>query len=438
MERDIYQHLLDWKNTKNHKPILLRGARQVGKTYIVRKLSTNFSNFIEVNFELEPDLSMIFQGNLSPNDICEKLSAYFNESIIDGKTLLFFDEIQACPEAIKSLRYFYEKRQDLHVIAAGSLLEFALKDLSSYGVGRIRSLFMYPLSFNEFLNAAGESALLKIKQKAKLNKKPDDIFHNKLKALFVKFLIIGGMPEAVDTYFKTNDLIKTQQVLDDIIISLEDDFVKYKSRANTTRIKEVFSAVLHQTGNKFTISTASNSGNFAQKKEALELLEMAGLCYKVYHTSANGLPLAAELNRKKFKLVFFDTGILQRSLRLNLSNFMISDQLEMINKGNIVEQYVGLEYVKLCHAFTKPELYYWHREKRGSSAELDYVFERNSRIIPVEVKSGTQGKMKSLFMFLEMKNQSFGVRTSLEIFDVYDKVQVYPLYAIDNLFTSPD
>ncbi|MEA3449346.1 MAG: AAA family ATPase [Bacteroidota bacterium] len=436
MERYIYQHLLDWKNTKNHKPLILRGARQVGKTYIVRKLSENFSNFIEVNFESEPDLTSIFQGNLSPNDICEKLSAYYNESITDGKTLLFFDEIQACPEAIKSLRYFYEKRPDLHVIAAGSLLEFALKDLSSYGVGRIRSVFMYPLSFNEFLNAAGASSLLKIKQKADVSNKPDDIFHNKLKALFVKFLIIGGMPEAVDTYFKTNDLIKTQHVLDDIIISLEDDFVKYKTRTNTTRIKEVFSSVLHQTGNKFTISTASNSGNFAQKKEALDMLEMAGLCYKVYHTSANGLPLAAELNRKKFKLVFFDTGILQRSLRLNLADFVLSDQLNIINKSNIVEQYIGLEYVKYCHAFTKPELYYWHREKRGSSAEVDYVFEINSQIIPVEVKSGMQGKMKSLFMFLEMKNQPFGVRTSLENFDVYDKVHVYPLYAIDNLFTE--
>jgi len=352
MERTIYIDLLKWRNSEDKKPILLRGARQVGKTYIVRELGKSFSNFVEVNFESESEVCSFFKDNLSPDHICGKLSAYYNTSITDGKTLLFFDEIQACPEAIQSLRFFYEKRPKLHIIAAGSLLEFALKELSSYGVGRIRSMFMYPLTFNEFLKAAGQDSLLEIKLNSDPNNKPDKVFHEKLKEWFVKFLIIGGMPKVVDTYFKTNDIIKTQRLLDDIIISLEDDFAKYKDRLNISRLKDVFVSVLKQTGNKFNISTSSDSGNYIQKKEALEMLIMAGLCYKVYHTSANGIPLAVEKNIKKFKLIFFDTGILQRSMRLKISDFIIADNLEMINKGNIVEQYVGLEYIKTCHSFT--------------------------------------------------------------------------------------
>ncbi|HOZ31060.1 MAG TPA: AAA family ATPase, partial [Bacteroidales bacterium] len=409
---------------------------QVGKTYIVRELGKSFSNFVEVNFESEPEVCGFFKDNLSPDNICSKLSAYYNASITDGKTLLFFDEIQACPEAIQSLRFFYENRPNLHIIGAGSLLEFALKDLSSYGVGRIRSLFMYPLSFNEFLKAAGQDFLLGIKIKSDISNKPDEVLHNKLKEWFVKFLIIGGMPKVVDTYLKTNDLIKTQRILDDIIISMEDDFVKYKERLNTNRLKDVFISMLNQTGNKFNISASSDSGNYKQKKEALEMLLMAGLCYKVCHTSANGIPIAAEKNIKKFKLIFFDTGILQRSMRLRTFDFIIAENLEMINKGNIVEQYVGLEYVKTCHTYTKPELFYWQREKRGSNAEVDYIIEKDNKIIPIEVKSGIQGKMQSLFLFLQLKKQMLGIRTSLENFNSYKNIEVYPIYAIDNLFSK--
>lgn len=436
MEREIFKHLLNWKESADKKPLLLRGARQVGKTYIVRKLGKTFFNFIEVNFESESEVCSFFKGNISPDNICSKLSAYFNASISDGKTLLFFDEIQACPEAIQSLRFFYEKRPDLHVIAAGSLLEFALKDLSSYGVGRIRSVFMYPLSFNEFLNAAEQKALLDFKKNADTDNKPDEVFHNKLKEWFVKFLIIGGMPEVVNTYLKTNDIVKTQRVLDDIIISLEDDFSKYREKLNTNRLKDVFNSIMHQTGNKFNITSTSESGNFEQKKEALEMLIMAGLCYKVYHSSANGIPLAAEKNLKRFKLIFFDTGILQRSMRLRTGELMIAKNIEMINKGNIVEQYVGLEFVKTCHTFTKPELFYWQREKRGSSAEVDYIIEIDNSIVPIEVKSGVQGKMQSLFKFLEVKKQTTGIRTSLENFDSYGNIKVYPVYAIDNVFAQ--
>lgn len=434
MERFIYTDLVNWKTSLNRKPLLLRGARQVGKTYIVRQLGKTFTNYLEVNFESEPEVKNFFTANLSPDLICTKLSAYYSIPIIDGKTLLFFDEIQACHQAIQSLRFFYEKRPDLHIIAAGSLLEFALEQISSFGVGRIRSIFMYPMSYNEFLIAVGKKSLIEIKSSANPENPIDSVFHNQLKDWFTKFLIIGGMPEVVKTFVETNDLLQTQLILDDIINSFEDDFVKYKKKVNTLRLKDVFLSIINQTGNKFNLSNSSETGNHEQKKEALDMLSMAGLCYKVYHTSANGLPLASEKNLKKFKVVFFDMGILQRSLKINLADFITAENLQQINKGNIVEQYVGLEYVKKCHTYSKPELFYWHREKKGSNAEVDYLIENKGQIIPIEVKSGLQGKMQSLFMFLELKKQTQGIRASLENFSQYDKIKVYPVYAIDNLF----
>ncbi len=433
MERLIFQSLISWKSEKSRKPLLLRGARQVGKTFIVRKLGENFKHFIEVNFEMEPEVKNFFKDNLSPDVICTKLSAYYNVPLTDGESLLFFDEIQSCPEALQSLRFFYEKRSGLHVIAAGSLLEFALGEISSFGVGRIHSLFMYPLSFNEFLMAMGKEPLIEIKNSASAENPVDEVFHNQLKDLFIKFLLVGGMPESVKIFSETLDILQSQRVLDDIINSLEDDFVKYKKRINTSRLKDIYLSLLHQTGNKFNIGKSSQTGNHEQKREALEMLVMAGLCYKVFHTSANGIPLASEKNLRKFKMIFFDTGILQRSLKLNLAEFFVSEDIQQINRGSIVEQHVGLEIVKSLFCNVKPELYYWHREKKGSNAEVDYIIEKNSKILPVEVKSGVQGKMQSLFIFLELKKQNEGIRTSLENFSKYDNICVYPVYAIDTI-----
>ncbi len=433
MNRTLFKELEQWKKDKDRKVLLLRGARQVGKTYLIRQLGSNFKHFLEVNFESEPEVKTFFEGNLNPYEISLKLSAYYGIPIVDGETLLFFDEVQSCIPAIQSLRFFYEKRQGLHLVAAGSLLEFALQQIPSFGVGRIRSLFLYPLSFNEFLNAANQNGLLEIKNNATPKNPLDEAFHRNLIEWFRKFIIIGGMPEAVKAFVETSDFHKTQNILDDIVISLEDDFLKYKDRVNTSRLKDVFFSVLNQSGGKFNITSSSGSGNHEQKKEALEMLVMAGLCYKVYHSSANGIPLAAEINRKKFKVLFFDTGIAQRFLKLNVSDFLIANNINNINKGNIAEQFVGLELTKYLYSKSKPELFYWHREKRGSNAEVDYLVQINNHIIPVEVKSGTQGKMQSMNIFLDSKKAKYGIRISLENFSQYQNVMVYPIFAIDRL-----
>jgi len=434
MERLIYPSLLDWKTESERKPLLLHGARQVGKTYVVRQLGKTFKYYLEVNFEREPEVKTFFNQNLTPDHIIEKLTAYYNIPVVDNQTLLFLDEIQSCIPAIQSLRFFHEMRSGLHVIAAGSLLEFALEEIPSFGVGRIRSLFMYPLSFNEFLKAVGKEQLIPIKAAASPQKPVDEVFHRQLTELFIRFLLIGGMPEVVQTYIKSNDLLKTQRVLDDIIITMEDDFAKYKSKINTSRLKDVYLSVINQTGNKFNLTKSSEIGNHEQKKQALEMLLMAGLCYKVNHSSANGLPLAVEKKEKVYKVVFFDTGILQRSLKLSINDFILANSIDMINKGNIAEQFVALELLKKKFQNSKPELFYWHRETKGSNAEVDYLTEKNKHIIPIEVKSGNQGKMQSLFVFLKEKKQPYGIRTSLENFAQYDDIKVFPLYAIDQLF----
>lgn len=434
MRRTILSTLKDWSAAKNRKVLLLRGARQVGKTYIVREFAKDFDYFLEVNFEKNADVKHFFDQNLDPVRICTNLSAYYGIPVIDGKTLLFFDEIQSCLKAIQSLRFFYESKPGLHVIAAGSLLEFALEDITSWGVGRIRSLYMYPMSFDEFLLANNEDALIELKRNASESNPLNPAFHDKLKDYLKKFLIIGGMPEAVQTFINNRtDIHAVQNILADITISYNDDFAKYKSRIPVLRLREVMESVVKQSGGKYIYSKAGQLSSPAQAKEAIALLEMAGLVNKVYHTSGEGIPLGAGANYKKFKALLHDIGIFQQLSGLRLSKLLISDNIDMLNKGNIAETFAGLELIKYSDVHEKKQLFYWHREKRGSSAEVDYVIEMNGKPVPVEVKSGSTGKMQSMHRFLDEKKAPWGIRFSLENFSGYGKVRVIPLYAVSNL-----
>jgi predicted AAA+ superfamily ATPase len=433
MRRDILFTLKNWKSEINRKVLLLRGARQVGKTYIVRELAKDFTHYVEVNFEKSSDVKSFFEQNLDPYRICANLSAYYRVPVLDGKTLLFFDEIQSCPKAIQSLRFFYESKPGLHVIAAGSLLEFALEDLTSWGVGRIRSLYMYPMSFDEFLLANNEDALLELKKNASEINPLNPAFHEKLKDYLRSFLMIGGMPEVVKTYIGNRTAINTvQKVLSDITISYNDDFAKYKGRIPVLRLREVMESVVKQSGGKHIYSNAGSLSNPAQAKETLDLLEMAGLVYKVYHTSGEGVPLGAGVNYKKFKALLHDVGIFQQLSGLRISDLLVANNVDMLNKGNIAEAFAGLEMMKYANAYEKKPIYYWHREKRGSSAEVDYLVEVQGHVIPVEIKSGSTGKMQSMYRFLEEKKAPWGLRLSLENFSAYDRIRVIPLYAVSN------
>jgi predicted AAA+ superfamily ATPase len=433
LERKIDVELEIWKKLPNRKPLILRGARQVGKSSSVKNLVKNFKYFIEINFDENPTYATVFENGLDPVGICEQLSVISNTPIIEGETLLFFDEIQSCIPAISSLRYFYEKMPNLHLIAAGSLLEFALSEIPSFGVGRVRSIFMYPLSFEEFLLANKEKSLVEALKIATTKTPFPEIFHQKLKVYLKKFLIIGGMPEAVKTYITNGDMLEVQRVLDDLILSIQADFVKYKIRVSPTRIREVFDAVVKQVGNKFSYSYPNATLNNVQIKEALALLELAGLVYFVTHSASNGIPIGAEINSKKRKILIFDTGIFQRIQGLNIAQLLIEDDFNSINKGNIAELHVGLELIKNVSCYEKTYLYYWQRDAKNSQAEVDYVIQKQEKIIPIEVKAGTKGSMQSLYLFLKEKKLDFGIRLSLENFSEMEKIKIVPLYGVGNL-----
>lgn len=432
-KRDIELELLNWRNSDEHKPLLIRGARQVGKTTTVRSLAKQFKHYIEVNFEQSADAALVFSGNLDPKRICQDLSVLFNTPIAEGETLLFLDEIQSCLPAISSLRFFYEQMPGLHVIATGSLLEFALAELPSYGVGRIESLFMYPMSFREFLNANNANMLQQaIASSSPLNPLSAPL-HQRALEFFRRFLILGGMPKVVSLYVEKGNILLCQKQLDSLINSYEDDFAKYKQRTPVSVVREVFRSVVAQNGKKFVHAKAAQELSSWQVKVGLELLVLSGVVIPVTQSAANGIPLGAEINPKNRKYLVFDTGIFQRINRLDIADVLLRVDFEVINKGAIAELFVGLELIKSASCYQRQELYYWHREAKSSNAEVDFLVQKDGKILPVEVKSGKKGSMQSLYLFLESKKISTGVRTSLENFGVIDKIQIYPLYAVGHL-----
>lgn len=435
LRRHIDIELSRWAKSENHQPLLLRGARQVGKTSAVNHLGEQFEYFATVDFNERRDLHYLFEGSYSPQEICHMLSVMLQVPIEAGKTLLFFDEIQACPNAINRLRYFYEKYPELHLIAAGSLLEFALESMPSYGVGRIRSIFMYPFSFTEFLWACGRESLSEMIDAASPVKPLPLPIHEELLRQLRTFLVLGGMPAVVARYCNDGNILECQNILTDLIVAYRDDFAKYRKRVPSSRIDATFRSIASQGQGKFVYSRVDPEANAVQIKGAVETLMLAGLVYPVTHSSANGIPLGAEINEKFRRLILFDTGLLQRTLNLEISDIFASDDMKVINRGAIAEIFVATELVKAASCYSPYPLYFWHRETAGSNAEVDYVIQLGGQIYPIEVKSGIKGSMQSLRVFMESKHSSRGIRTSLENFSVLDNILIYPLYAIKNILT---
>ncbi|MBO4739122.1 MAG: ATP-binding protein [Bacteroidales bacterium] len=433
IEREVDIKLNEWSLSDKRMPLLIRGARQVGKTSSVRHLGERFKYFVEIDMNEHRELHELFSQMLTPQEICLQLSYAVNIPIEAGETLLFIDEIQSCPEAINKLRYFYEQYPELHLIAAGSLLEFVLADIPSFGVGRIRSLFMYPLNFEEFLHANGEDLLITAYQNASPEKPLSKIVHDKILQRFSSFILMGGMPRVVQEYVETKDLRKCQLVLNDLVVSYKDDFKKYRKRIPEERLATVLESVARQHSGRFVYSNVNDDLSLSQVKITLELLIKAGLVYPVVHSAVNGIPLGAETNERYQRMALFDTGILMRMLGLNLAELFVQGIENLTNKGSLAEVFVANELVKNSSCFEPPQLFCWHREKKDSQAEVDFVVQKGYDIIPIEVKSGTRGSMQSLRIFMEEKKSQYGIRTSLENFSSYDNIKVYPLYAISNL-----
>lgn len=440
IKRHIDNYLLDWKKDLDRKPLLLRGARQVGKTTAIKHLGEQFEYFIEANFEKQKDLKSLFEKGLPIKEVVARIGTIYDTPIIPGKTLLFLDEIQVCPEAIHSLWFFKEDYPELHVVAAGSLLEFALKGLRSYGVGRIRSLFMYPLSFDEFLESQGKESWIEKKRKATCEKPLFEELHNQLVELFRSYLLVGGMPASVVAWKNKGDYVLCQEELSDIAQSYFDDFSKYSSKIDPRILRLTFQSVIQQIGKKFVYSHVEGNYRTEQVKEALELLCDAGLIYRVQHTAANGLPLGAEVNIKFNKYLLLDSGLLLTLLNHTTNSSLSSDIVsataaDLVNKGSLTEMVAGCELIKYAKPNIKQELYYWENLSKNATAEVDYILSRNMQLVPLEVKAGTSGKMKSLRYFMEKKKISYAIRSSLENFSRLeaDGVDIIPLYALSNI-----
>ncbi len=412
---------------------MLRGARQVGKTHAIRHLAASFNNHLEVNLEEERSIHSFFEGSLDPVRICEKFSNYYNEPITPGETLLFLDEVQACPDAIRALRFFYEKMPELHVVAAGSLLEFVLEQIPSHGVGRISSLFMYPMNFQEYLECIGEDGPLRMMLQASPTNPLEPAFHHRLLDALKVYLLIGGMPEVVRTYVETRNLKQCREVLSDLLVTLRDDFAKYKERLPLSRLHDVFESIVFQAGSKFKYSAVNPQVHSVHIKEALNLLIKAGLAYKIFHTDARGLPLGAQVNSKKFKVMLVDIGLHQRVLGLDVSEYLVSNDFDVINKGSLAELFVGQELITKGSEREPANLYYWHREARNSNAEVDYVIQHGGSLLPIEVKSGGTGRMQSIQRFMQERGLKKGIRTSMENFGEMNDIDIIPLYSIRNI-----
>lgn len=448
IERLIDSQLIEWKNGSQHKPLLLRGARQVGKSSAVRHLGETFDYYIEANLEKRKELISLFENEQDVHVLANKIGLLYGVPVVAGQTLLFIDEIQASAAAIKSLWFFKEDFPELHVVAAGSLLEFALKDLTSFGVGRIRSLFMYPLSFDEFLVAQGKRPWVEAKKSANSELPLFDALHKELVEQFRMYIMVGGMPSSVVAWVQSHDYSQCQAEQDDIQISYYDDFAKYAGKIDVMLLRNTLQSVVQQTGSKFVYSRVEGGYRSEDVKKALKLLCDAGVIKRVSHTAANGLPLGAESNDKFRKYIYIDSGLLLRILDLDFGgsaqfiNMIIAGAAdELVNKGGLAELVLGWELVKYASPRAAHDLYYWENTSAGTSSEVDYIIARNMQVLPIECKAGTSGKMKSLRLLMKNKKLDKAIRCSLENFsqiEIQDDgatrhIIINPLYAISNI-----
>lgn len=433
MKRLIDWHLRTWKSEPRRKPLLLKGARQIGKTYSVRQLGKAFESFVEINFELIPEAKTIFEKDLKPERIIWELGILSNTKIIPGKTLLFFDEIQAAPQVVLALRYFFEEMPDLHVLAAGSLIDFALEKVGM-PVGRVHMLYVYPLSFIEFLAATGNSQFIE----PVVNGTPlSPVIHDKLLNFLGHYLAIGGMPEAVMEWVQTNDPRASYEAQKGLIETYRLDFPKYAKKHQLQYLDILFNQIPHFVGDQFKYSSVHGEFKKRELAPCLDLLRRANVVHQITHSAGNGLPLGAEANLERFKTIFLDVGLSQALLGLDIPAWFLNPDKELVNRGTIAEAFVGQEL--LCYASPKwkTELYYWKRDTRGALAEVDYLYEYEGSVLPIEVKSGHGSTLRSMHQFLaEHPKSPRGLRFWSGNYLSSDNIDSKPLYAVANLAHS--
>lgn len=423
MKREASNFLQNWLESTPFKPLVMRGARQVGKTWLVRHLAEiNNKQLIELNFEKSPEYQQYFKSN-DPRMVLRYLEAALDTNIDPQKCVLFLDEIQGAPELISKLRWFGEDLPQLPVIAAGSLLEFSLANYPySMPVGRIGYLHIEPLTFQEFLCALGKDKLCDFIKTVAFHDVEASFnpLHEQLMTLFKDYLIIGGMPEAVASWVLHGSLERVGHIHYNLLATYRDDFSKYAGFLNTSRLEDVLMSIPKLVGKKFTYSHVNREVQSAPLKQALELLIKAKLCSKVSACSANGIPIGAELKSNHFKVILLDVGLLNSLSGLRLHQLMNSQDILLVNHGAIAEQVTGQLLRAIDPPYMEPQLYYWIREENRSSAEVDYVIQQQVNRIPIEVKAGSTGHLRSLHVFMALKKLPLAVRINADLPSIVD------------------
>jgi len=411
MQRRTVDDLVAWSERARRKPLVIRGARQVGKTTLVRLFAERrLAGLAEIDFERHPDAASLFASK-NPREILSLLEIHLGHRIVPGETLLFLDEIQAAPEVFASLRYFYEELPELHLIAAGSLLELVLEEPRfPVPVGRIEYLHLGPMDFEEFLVGVGHEGLARFLRDFHLGDEIPEAIHQQLLSWLWRFLVIGGMPDAVVAFAETGSYQESEAVKQSILATFRDDFGKYGAQADVGRLRKVFERLPQLVGERLKYVNVDREERSKDLAAALHLLTLARVATRVRHSSANQVPLGAEADERRSKLLCLDVGLMATASGLSLLDLEMSEDPMLVHRGSLCEQFVGQHLLYSGPSWEEPRLHFWQREKSGSAAEVDYVISQGRRIFPVEVKAGKTGTLKSLHVFVRQKGWDVAVR----------------------------
>jgi uncharacterized protein len=402
--RDIIGELKKWSAKTSRKPLAIRGARQVGKTTAVEMFSKEFDQYISINLD-KANEKEIFDKEYPFQDLLTSLFLFAGKKRFGGRTLIFIDEIQNSPKAVALLRYFYEEAGDLYVIAAGSLLESILDRKISFPVGRVEYMAMRPCSFREFLFATGNNQLLEMLEKQEV----PGFLHSQFLSWFKKYATIGGMPEVVSLYARNADITSLDEVYNGLIQSYSDDIEKYaNSSAQIQYIQHVVANIFREGGTKLTFEKFGNSGYRSREiREAFRMVEKTMLIKLVYPCTSSQIPIKPCLTRKP-RLHVVDTGLINHSLKI-MGALVFNSDISEVHRGIIAEHIVGQELLASAYSIGN-DLYFWTREKTDATAEVDYILPYSGKLIPIEVKSGSIGKLRSLHQFMDSAPHSIAVR----------------------------
>ena len=421
LKRKAIQDLVRWKASEDRKPLVLKGARQVGKTWLMKEFGGNYyDRFVYFNFDEEDELKSVFETNKNPQRIIELLSMLSGERIVPGETLIIFDEIQECPEALNALKYFKEKANEYHVIAAGSLLGTLLARPKSYPVGMVNLLDIYPMCFDEFLDAA-DPTLFAYYESIEKEQQIEEIFHNRLMDAYNNYLIIGGMPECVSSWIKYKDPARVSQIQKELIEIYENDFSKHNGKVNSGRILMVFRSIVSQLAKpneKFMYGAVREGGRARDFEEAIEWLVSAGMINRVHNVSKMEHPLAAFDKTDQFKLFVFDTGLLKTMAGIDNSAILLKSDYQF--KGPLTENYV---LQQLRGQFEIGPRYY-----SDKNSEIDFVLQYGTEIIPVEAKGGEDKSAPSFKKYVSDCRPKFAIRYSKRGYRKDGLITNLPLY----------